>query len=68
MTIDQTLQRMMQKTVAVQEMNISQAKKDEIKRIMNNALDFVIEQTEQTTINRLVYDEVKKKKFRESHT
>lgn len=46
----------------IQTMDVSQLQKDESIRILSNTLDYINEQTSQTTIDKLVYEEFKKKK------
>ena len=55
------IQSMMEKVVIIDQGEYSQDVKDESKRIMNYTLDFVLEQTKESTINALVLDEYRKK-------
>jgi len=57
------LQRMLQKTLAIQSMDISPYQKNEAIRMMKNSLDFVIEQTSPVMIDKLVYQEFKKRRM-----
>ena len=53
---------MLENVMRIQTMDVSQLQKDESIRILSNTLDYINEQTSQTTIDKLVYEEFKKKK------
>ena len=55
------LNNMMSNVIQIQNMNLPQQKKDEAKNIMNQTLDFVLEQSNSTTINKLVFEALKKR-------
>ena len=53
---------MIQKTVKIQQMDVSKQNKDSAIRIMGESLDMVIEQTSLRKINQIVMQEFRKKR------
>lgn len=60
MEINDMLQSMLQKTVQIQDMDISQQNKDMAKNIMNESLDMVIDQLSPRKINQITLQELRK--------
>jgi len=64
MDIIQTLKSMLEKTIAIQDMDLPTQTKDNTRNIMNQSLNMVIEQTSPRKINQIVLQELRKKHSR----